>query len=57
MITKADMVFMLSNSGGSRELFDTINYCQRFAIKIIAATVNLDSTHEKSEFLVSIPKV
>lgn len=58
MITKADMVFMLSNSGESRELFDTINYCKRFAIKIIAATMNPDSTLAKnSDFLLTIPTI
>jgi arabinose-5-phosphate isomerase len=58
MITQSDMVFMLSNSGESRELFDTINYCKRFAIKIIAATMNPDSTLAKnSDFLLTIPTI
>ncbi len=36
MITKDDVVFLLSNSGETKELIDIINYCKRFAIKMIA---------------------
>ena len=36
MITKDDVVFLLSNSGETKELGDIINYCKRFAIKMIA---------------------
>ncbi|MBL6785430.1 MAG: KpsF/GutQ family sugar-phosphate isomerase [Rickettsiales bacterium] len=36
MITKDDVVFLLSNSGETKELIDIINYCKRFKIKLIA---------------------
>jgi arabinose-5-phosphate isomerase len=36
MITKNDVVILLSNSGETRELKDIIYYCQRFTIPIIS---------------------
>ena len=58
MITTSDIVFMLSNSGETKELFDTINYCKRFAIKIVAVTMNQDSSLAKnSDFLLTIPTI
>ena len=39
MITDNDMVIMLSNSGETKELFDTLNYCKRYNIKIAAITM------------------
>ncbi len=36
MITKDDVVFLLSNSGETKELSDIINYCTRFDIKLVA---------------------
>lgn len=56
MITEIDMVIMLSNSGETKELFDTINYCKRFNIKIAAMTMNANSTLGKSsDFLLNLP--
>lgn len=56
MITKSDIVLMLSNSGETKELFDTINYCKRFSIKMVAMTMNPDSSLAKnSDFLLTIP--
>ncbi|MCF8494187.1 MAG: KpsF/GutQ family sugar-phosphate isomerase [Rickettsiaceae bacterium] len=56
MITEIDMVIMLSNSGETKELFDTINYCKRFNIKIAAITMNANSTLGKSsDFLLKLP--
>jgi arabinose-5-phosphate isomerase len=58
MITKSDIVLMLSNSGETKELFDTINYCKRFSIKMVAMTMNPDSTLAKnSDFLLTIPVI
>ena len=58
MITEHDVVLMLSNSGETQELFDTINYCRRFNIKIAGITMNQDSTLGKnSDFLLNIPNV
>ena len=56
MITKSDIVLMLSNSGETKELFDTINDCKRFSIKMVAMTMNPDSSLAKnSDFLLTIP--
>ncbi len=58
MITKSDIVFMLSNSGETKELVDTINYCKRFSIKMVAMTMNPDSNLAKnSDFLLTIPTI
>jgi arabinose-5-phosphate isomerase len=58
MVTEEDVAIMLSNSGETKELFDIINYCKRFGIKIIALTMRPDSTLAKSaDFLLSIPKM
>ncbi len=48
MITKDDLVILLSNSGGSAELNDIIAYCKRFNIKLIGITRKLDSFLAKS---------
>lgn len=48
MITKNDIVFLLSNSGGSTELNDIIAYCKRFNIKLIGITRKADSFLAKS---------
>lgn len=44
MITAADAVVLISNSGETRELADMIAYCTRFAIPLIAMTKRADST-------------
>ena len=48
MITKDDMVILLSNSGGSAELNDIIAYCKRFSIKLVGITRKKDSFLAKS---------
>ncbi|KRS15155.1 KpsF/GutQ family sugar-phosphate isomerase [Roseovarius indicus] len=44
MITSADAVILISNSGETRELADIIGHTRRFAIPMIAITKNPDST-------------
>ena len=36
MITKDDIVILLSNSGETKELVDIINYCKRFSVGLVA---------------------
>ena len=48
MITKEDVVILLSNSGGSTELNDIIAYCKRFSIKLVGITRKKDSFLAKS---------
>ncbi len=56
MITDNDMVIMLSNSGETKELFDTLNYCKRYNIKIAAITMKEKSTlASNSDFLLKLP--
>lgn len=56
MITENDMVIMLSNSGETKELFDTLNYCKRYNIKIAAITMKEESTlANNSDFLLKLP--
>lgn len=56
MITEKDMVIMLSNSGETKELFDTINYCKRYNIKIAAITMQENSTlAQNSDFILKLP--
>ena len=56
MITEDDMVIMLSNSGETKELFDTVNYCKRYNIKIAAITMKENSTlAQNSDFLLKLP--
>ncbi len=43
MITKKDIVILLSNSGGTKELNDIIAYCKRFDIFLIGITRNPNS--------------
>lgn len=58
MISQDDIVIMLSNSGETKELSDILSYCKRFAIKVIAMTMNHDSTLAKnSDFLLLVPKL
>jgi len=44
MITKADAVLALSNSGNTSELGDIAAYCRRFQIPLLAITAREDST-------------
>lgn len=48
MITKDDIVILLSKSGGSKEINDIIAYCKRFNIKLIGLTRNKESILAKS---------
>jgi len=43
MITKDDVVVLLSDSGGTKELTDIIWYCKRYSIPLIGMTRKLDS--------------
>jgi arabinose-5-phosphate isomerase len=57
MITEGDMVFLLSNSGDTKELTDIINYCKRFSIPIVGITMNQDSNLAKyCDHLLLLPK-
>ena len=56
MITEDDVVVAISNSGEAKELVDTLNYCKRFGIKIIAITKNSESTLGKAaDIILLIP--
>lgn len=56
MITRSDLVMILSNSGESKELLDTINYCKKLNIKIVALTMKENSTLAKnSDFILNLP--
>lgn len=56
MITEDDLVIMLSNSGETQELFDTINYCIRFNIPIASMTMKENSTlGRNATYLLQIP--
>jgi arabinose-5-phosphate isomerase len=56
MITEKDVVLLMSNSGETKELYDIINYCKRFAIPIIAMTMKAASTLAKAaDYPIIIP--
>lgn len=58
MIEKRDIVIAISKSGESSELSDTIAYCRRFRIPIIAITENKDSSLGKAaNFILGLPKL
>ncbi|MDJ0684032.1 MAG: KpsF/GutQ family sugar-phosphate isomerase [Alphaproteobacteria bacterium] len=44
MITAADVVLALSNSGETKELSDLLQHCRRFTIPLLAITGRADST-------------
>jgi arabinose-5-phosphate isomerase len=48
MITRDDVVILLSNSGESTELKDIISYTQRFAVPLVAFTAKSGSTLGKA---------
>lgn len=57
MITDTDLVIMLSNSGETKELFDTINYCKRFNVTIVGITMKeLSTLAQNSNFALIIPE-
>ena len=58
MITAKDAVVMLSNSGNTAELSDTLVYCRRYDIPLIAITQNPQSTlGECADHLLLLPAV
>lgn len=57
MVTRDDLVIMLSNSGETKELFHIIKYCKDFSVKIAAMTMNKNSTLAvNSDFLLIVPE-
>jgi arabinose-5-phosphate isomerase len=57
MITSDDVMLALSWSGETEELTDLINYSRRFAIVLIAVTVNADSTLGKAaDIVLALPQ-
>ncbi|AFB21100.1 KpsF/GutQ family sugar-phosphate isomerase [Rickettsia canadensis] len=57
MVTRDDLVIMISNSGETKELFNIIEYCNNSSIKIAAMTMNKNSTLAKrSDFLLIVPE-
>lgn len=58
MITRHDVVIALSNSGNTAELNDTLEYCKRFAIPLIAITSGKTSTLAKhADIALILPNV
>lgn len=58
MITEADIVLMLSNSGENSELSDLIHYTRRYGIQLIAMTSNENSTlGNHADIVLLMPKV
>ncbi len=58
MITKDDVVLLISNSGENPELSDLIRYTKRFNITLIGLTSGHDSTLAKhSDILLLMPKM
>lgn len=58
MITKDDLLIMLSNSGETKELFDVIDFCKNHQVAFAAITANAQSTLAvNSKFLLLTPKL
>lgn len=58
MIQKDDIVFAISNSGNTKELFGIIDYCKNQNIKLVSITSNPDSHLAKnSNYNLFIPKI
>lgn len=58
MITKNDLVILLSNSGETKELSDIINYCKRFNIILVALVRRKTSILVKSaNIAVILPEI
>ena len=58
MITDADIVLMLSYTGGSTELNDLIHYTRRFGIRLIAMTSGMDTPLAKhADIVLRLPNV
>jgi arabinose-5-phosphate isomerase len=57
MIQTVDIVVAISKSGESQELMDTLAYCRRFAISVIAITERTESTlANAADYLLAIPE-
>lgn len=58
IIGQKDVIIALSNSGETTELFSIINFANRFSIKLISITSNINSTLAKSsDIAIVIPKL
>ncbi len=58
MVTDADVVLLLSNSGENAELSDMIHYTRRFGITLIALTGNPQSTlATHADIVLAMPKM
>ena len=58
MISKEDVVLLLSSSGETKELSDIISYCKRFNISLIGMTMKPQSIlAQSSNFLLNIPEI
>lgn len=58
IINKSDVLFVLSKSGETKELMDTVKYCNKLSIKVILMTMNPTSNLARnSDFLLTIPLV
>ncbi|MEM8775362.1 MAG: KpsF/GutQ family sugar-phosphate isomerase [Pseudomonadota bacterium] len=56
MVTKKDVVIIISNNGENRELADIIGHCARYSIPMIAITKKPDSTLGKqSDHVLQMP--
>lgn len=56
MITPADAVILISNSGETKELADMIAHCARFAIPLVAMTKYAESTlGQAADFVLTLP--
>ncbi|MBY6113896.1 KpsF/GutQ family sugar-phosphate isomerase [Mameliella alba] len=56
MITPADAVILISNSGETRELADMIAHCARFNVPLVAMTKGAESTLARAaDFLLLMP--
>ncbi len=56
MITRADALILISNSGETKELADIIAYAKRFAVPLVAITKRPDSTlGRQADHLLDLP--
>ena len=56
MITRADALILISNSGETRELADIIAYAKRFGVPLVAITKKPDSTlGRQADYLLALP--
>lgn len=56
MITAADALILISNSGETKELADIIAYAKRFAVSLVAITKKPDSTlGRQADYVLALP--